>query len=125
MPEETTTTPTTEGGELTESPTYPTETAQPAPTTLSADELAAARDLVIQANPEAVPELIQGSTLSELTASVDQAKAAYQSIAGRFAPSPPAAAETAPPVPTGASDTVDVATLSTDAKIREGLKRRS
>src|SRR3712207_5826016 len=43
--------------------------------------LALAREALIAANPEAVPELIAGSTAEELRASLAAAKAAYARIA--------------------------------------------
>lgn len=45
------------------------------------DDLALARDLVLRAHPEAVPELVTGVTLAELLASVPAAEAAYTRIA--------------------------------------------
>lgn len=70
-------------------------TAEPPPPSLSAEELAEIREILVSANPQAVPELIQGSTLAELKASVEGAKAAYQRIADSVHGTPPA------PVPAG------------------------
>jgi hypothetical protein len=52
-------------------------TAAPAPGAPTADQLARLRDVLVAANPEAVPELIVGGDLDALLASVETARAAY------------------------------------------------
>lgn len=91
---------------------------------LSAGDLAAVVDTYRKANPDAVPELITGSTVAEIEASVPVAKTAYQGIADRFRAG---STSTAPHVPAGGSPAVvvDPSTLSTGEKIRRGLAARN
>lgn len=107
-----------------ESPTItPTTDQHQTTATVPADDLAKVRDLIITAHPDAVPELITGSSIDELTASVDNAVAAYQRIAAAVAPH----AEPAPAVPGGASVAVKLDDLPAMELIRRGvaeLKRR-
>ena len=69
-----------------------------------ADELALVREVVLQAHPDVVPELVSGSTIAELLASVEPAKAAFERISERVkpvaAPAPP------PAVPAGSATAV-------------------
>jgi hypothetical protein len=92
-------------------------------TVTEAVDLAAVRELVLKAHPDVVPELIAGSSVAELTASIEPAKAAYQRIAERMA-SPHGGRTIAPPVvPAGGSvAAVDLDALPTGEKIRRGIE---
>mgnify|MGYP006952644934 CR=1 FL=1 len=82
------------------------------------DELAALRELVLRAHPDVVPELVAGSNLGELMASVEGARAAYRRVAE---------AVSAPPrVPAGDTPrlAVDADLLPAAEKIRRGLATR-
>lgn len=84
------------------------------------DELASVRAVVLQANPDVVPELVGGATIAELLASVEPARAAYGRISERIRP---AAAAPPPAVPAGsASSVVDPATLPAHELIRRGIE---
>jgi hypothetical protein len=83
-------------------------------------ELAAVRDVVLQAHPDVVPELVAGSTIAELLASVEPARAAYARISERMRP---AAAAPPPAVPAGSTaSVVDPATLPAHEMIRRGIE---
>ena len=94
-----------------------------------AAELGRVRDLVLQAHPDVVPDLVQGETLDALLASVEPARSAYQQIAERVRSGdgqPPANAPTPPAVPAGGTRaTVDPATLTPVTKIARALAARS
>jgi len=45
------------------------------------DELGKVRELVLKAHPDVVPDLVRGSSVDELIASVELARSAYQRIA--------------------------------------------
>ncbi len=104
-------------------------TAEPIDTTTNAipdnaaEDLATVRDLIVRAHPDIVPELITGTSIAELTASVEPARAAYHRIVTqpqRLAPAVP------PPVPAGgAQQIVDPDRLPTAEKLRRGLAGRS
>lgn len=86
-----------------------------------ADALALAREALIAAHPDAVAELIGGSTPDELRASVAVARAAYARVAEAVR-----ARSAATSVPAGVvarSTPVDAAALSPAAKIAAALKR--
>lgn len=105
------------------------------------------RELVLKANPKAVPGLIHGNTLAELEASVPAAAAEYKRIADEAASAATTqtdaatAAQTAaavteqkpaepaqpPAVPGGAAPVVvrDLTGLSGEALIKIGLEDRS
>ena len=89
----------------------------------SADDLAAVREVVLRAYPEAVPELIGGASVAEVLGSVEAAAAAYQRIAEGVAAR--SVAPVAPVVPAGsmAPVAVDPETLPSVEKIRRGLAR--
>ena len=75
-------------------------------------ELAAVRELVLRAHPDVVPELVAGSSVGELVASVEAARAAFRRVAETVAaPGPPRVA-------------VDVELLPAAEKIRRGLVTR-
>ncbi len=95
------------------------ESAEPQ---LSAEQVAQLREILITANPAAVPELIAGATFAELLASVAGAQAAFTRIQEAAMQGVAAA------VPRGGSTrTVDAALfaqLSPEGKIAQGLQRR-
>lgn len=87
---------------------------------MSGEEVAAARELVLRAHPDTVPELVRGESVAALMASVEPARAAYQRIAAAVGPAAPAVpAGDAPPLP------VDVEALPATEKIRRGLAGRA
>ena len=92
-------------------------------TALTPTELATVRDLALRAHPDTVPELVSGTTVAEVLASVEPARAAYQRIAqAATAITPPVV----PVVPAGSAPAVviDPVTLSPAEKIRRGLATR-
>lgn len=83
-------------------------------------ELAAVRELVLRAHPDVVPELVAGSSVGELVASVEAAREAYRRVADAVgAPAPPR-------VPAGDAPrvAVDAELLPAAEKIRRGLASR-
>jgi hypothetical protein len=100
----------------------------PAPAQAPAAELGRVRDLVLQAHPDVVPDLVRGSSLDELMASVEPARGAYQQIAERVrssAGSPNPAVPTPPAVPAGGTRAaLDPASLSPVTKIARALAER-
>ena len=108
----------------------PAETST-APATTPA-ELAAVRELTLQANPDAVPELVAGATIAEIVASLEPARAAYRRIAEAATATATAQAQTqtrtvaVPVVPAGDAPrvVVDPDTLPRAEKIRRGLADR-
>jgi hypothetical protein len=92
-------------------------------TDTDAVDLAAVRELVLKAHSDVVPELIAGSSVAELTASIEPAKAAYQRIAEAMA-SPLGGRTISPPVvPAGGSaPAVDPEKLPASEKIRRGIE---
>ena len=103
-----------------ESETQPMESAGVG---LAPEELAAVRELILRAHPDVVPELVTGSTVAELTASVGAARAAYE----RVASSKSQVTSSAPPVVPagGATVVIDPASLPAAEKIRRGLASRT
>jgi hypothetical protein len=88
--------------------------------TVRVDELAQVREVVLRAHPDAVPEMIAGSSIGELLASVEPARAAYSRISAQFA----APAQTPPAVPAGSvAAAVDPASLPAHELIRRGIAR--
>jgi hypothetical protein len=92
---------------------------EPVSPVVGPDELAAVRELVLQANPDVVPELVMGTSVDELVASVEPARAAFRRVAESVR-------EVAPRVPAGDTPplAVDVAHLPAAEKIRRGLATR-
>jgi hypothetical protein len=85
------------------------------------DELALVREVVLQAHPNVVPELIGGTTIAELLASVEPAKAAFERLSERVKP----ATSTPPAVPAGSTTAiVDPATLPAHELIKRGIGSR-
>ena len=87
------------------------------------EELAALREALLAAYPEAGAELVGGESVGAMLASLGPARAAWERVAataarpGATAP-PPVPAGSAPPV------AVDVAALPATEKIRRGLAAR-
>ena len=96
------------------------EVAMAAETT--GEELAALREALLAAYPEAVAELVGGESVGAMLASLGPARAAWERVAATVAR--PGA--TAPPVPAGSAPpvAVDVAALPATEKIRRGLAAR-
>jgi hypothetical protein len=95
----------------------------------SAADLGRMRDLVLQAHPDVVPDLVRGDSLDELLASVEPARSAYQQIADRVRSGSdgrsPANTPTPPVVPAGGTRaTIDPATLAPVTKIARALAER-
>jgi hypothetical protein len=104
------------------SATEPTETGANAASDNTADDLATVRDLIVCAHPDIVPELVTGTSIAELTASIEPARAAYQRIAEQTT----RPATVPPSVPAGgAQQIVDPDRLPTAEKLRRGLAARS
>jgi hypothetical protein len=109
------------------------------------EELGKVRELVLKAHPDVVPDLVRGSSVDELIASVEPARTAYQRIAdqvratkseaesresevlapdARHATSDPIMAQP-PVVPAGgASNVADPADLGPTTKIAQALAAR-
>jgi hypothetical protein len=106
----------------------------PIPTT--ANDLARIRELVLQAHPDVVPDLIRGDCFDDLLASIEPARTAYQRIADQLRAGAPTTAstttpaDTAPParpphVPAGGATTIiDPASLTPTTKIARALDER-
>jgi len=96
---------------------------QPAETGTGDSDVSSVRDLILTAFTDLVPELIGGSTVGEVIASVDVARKAYAAITHQFkgTPSQPIAVPAGSP-PRGQS--ASMADLSPSAKIQEGLRQR-
>lgn len=126
---------------MTTSEPIPHEDAAPVPEpedvtdtgALAAEQIAILRNLIVEACPDAVPELIQGADAAALLASIPTARAAFARIVQAAASPSPAGVPAAPapavvpaPVPAGhatRSYHPDPTTLSPFAKIRHGLTR--
>ena len=89
------------------------------------DDVAAVREVVLRAHPDAVPEMIGGGTVAELLASVEPARAAYARVIAAASPEMPAAPARpgTPVVPAGDAPAfaVDPDQLPPVEKIRRGL----
>ena len=89
---------------------------------MAGEELAAVREVVLRAYPDAVPELVSGASVAEVLASVEGARAAYRRVveaaSGAGEPTP-----AVPSVPAGAvtRSAVDPERLPAAEKIRRGL----
>lgn len=108
---------------LVEQEPAPAGVAPPAAESLApADDAGILRELVLQAHRDVVPEMVQGTTLQELLASLPAAQDAWRNALERLRQGEPGAA---PPVPAGASvrsATSDPDALSPLAKIRAGMR---
>jgi hypothetical protein len=85
-------------------------------------DLARVRELMLAANPDVVPEMVQGATFDELMASVEPARTAYQRIAEEARQARPAPRVAAQPGQRSVS-IADMESLSPLGKISEGLRR--
>ncbi|MGC4107280.1 MAG: hypothetical protein QM753_13235 [Thermomicrobiales bacterium] len=87
-------------------------------------QLPAVRELILAAYPDVVPDLVAGTTVAELLASVDDARAAYAAVAERIAASGSAPMPVVPVIPGGggAPLPVDPDRLPASEKIRRGLR---
>jgi hypothetical protein len=103
----------------------------------AATDLTKVRELVLKAHPDVVPDLVRGSSVDELIASVDPARSAYQRIADQVRRtessvvsresevSPDSTAAQPPVVPAGgAASVVDPADLTPTSKIAQALAAR-
>jgi hypothetical protein len=91
---------------------------------MSAEELAAVRELALRAYPETVPELVGGDSVAAVMQSLEPAAAAYRRIAEGVTAAHPA--PTAPVVPAGSAPpvSIDPERLPSVEKIRRGLAAR-
>jgi hypothetical protein len=103
------------------------------------EDLAKVRELVLKAHPDVVPDLVQGSSVDELIASVEPARSAYQRVAdavragatesGVRGTEETTEAASPPVVPAGgATNIVDPSSIPPTGKIARGLaeqKRKS
>ena len=96
------------------------EVAMAAETT--GEELAALREALLAAYPEAVAELVGGESVGAMLASLGPARAAWERVAATVARPGAAAA----PVPAGSAPpvAVDVEVLPATEKVRRGLAAR-
>ncbi len=93
------------------------------------EDLAVVRELALRAHPDTVPELVGGTTVAEIMASLEPARAAYRRAAehaGGSAASVGATPAHVPAVPAGDAPraVVDPDRLSAGEKIRRGLAER-
>ena len=86
------------------------------------DLLALAREALIAANPDAVPEMIGGATAAELRASLAAAKAVGARIAGQVRTQ--LAAERVPAGGSTRTVAVEASSLSPSAKIAAGIQQQ-
>jgi hypothetical protein len=91
---------------------------------MSAEDLAAVRELALRAYPGTVPELVGGDSVEAILGSIEPAAAAYRRIAEGVSANQPAPA--APTVPAGNAPPValDPERLPSVEKIRRGLVAR-
>lgn len=88
------------------------------------DNLQSIRELVLRAHPDVVPELIAGTSVAELLASVEPARSAYARLAAAITERRPAPEATIP-AGGGAPIPVDPDRLPAAEKIRRGLATAS
>lgn len=103
------------------------ETAETGSSDASTDaDLTAIRELVLRAHPDVVPELITGSTVDGLLASIEPAEAAFRRISESLQTTAPASSPETPAVPAGGDRPmpVDPDRLPASEKIRRGLAHR-
>ena len=108
-----------------DSPPIPDTGAAPPAAGVVADEttdLPAVRDLILAAYPDVVPDLVAGTTVAALLASVEGARAAYAAVEARIAPAPAAGTPLVIPAGGGAPLPVDPDRLPASEKIRRGLR---
>lgn len=109
-----------------ETPAPTPEHPQQATDDAQALDIAAIRDLVLKAHPDVVPELITGTSVAALLASIEPAQAAYGRLLESVR-SGQSQATSVPAVPAGGSAPVpiDPDRLPPAEKIRRGLHARS
>lgn len=114
-----------------ESPPIPEPAIDPGPhsedglvTAPEAADLPAVRALILAAHPDVVPDLVAGTTVAALLASVEGARAAYAAVEARLAPRPaaPGAVPLVIPAGGGAPLPIDPDRLPASEKIRRGLR---
>lgn len=102
----------------------------------TSDDIGAVRELVLKAHPDVVPELVTGTSVSELLSTIEPAQAAYARLLETVRSSQPhgpapqrgsASTGSVPAVPAGGSAPVpiDPDRLPAAEKIRRGLQSRS
>jgi hypothetical protein len=84
------------------------------------DDLDAIRELVLRAHPDVVPELVSGTSVAELLASVEPARSAYARLVDAIAVQRPVPEATVP-AGGGAPIAIDPDRLPAAEKIRRGL----
>jgi hypothetical protein len=89
------------------------------------DDLAALREALLRGYPETVPDLVTGTNVAALLASLEPAAAAYRRVIEAVRAAEPATPP-APAVPAGnaAPIAIDPAALPATEKIRRGLAGR-
>ncbi len=98
-----------------------TDVPEPFPDNTGDAQLEAVREVVLRAHPNVVPELVTGTSIGDLLASIEPAEAAYAAIAARMASELPPVQ-----VPAGAvgPGVVDPGSLSASEQLRRGLAER-
>jgi hypothetical protein len=93
--------------------------------TTGSEDLAAVREVVLRAYPDSVPELVGGTSVAEVLASVEGARAAYRRVVEAVS-AEAGSATSAPSVPAGAvtRPAVDPERLPAAEKIRRGVAAR-
>jgi hypothetical protein len=95
-------------------------------TTPETDDVTMVRELILRAHPDVVPELVTGTTIAELTAAIEPARAAYARISEGVRSQEFGAREGPPAVPAGGVPTVvDLDRLPTAELLRRGVEQRS
>ena len=90
---------------------------------IETDEIGALREVLRQAHPDAVGELIAGETIAELLASLAPAREAYGRLVARLEQQE-ARAPQVPHVPAwGTSVAIDLDGLTADGLIKRGLEQ--
>lgn len=84
---------------------------------LTPDELAIVKNALVKANPDAVPEMIEGNTVEALNKSVEGARLAYTRLADQLG-------RRTVPAGGAAAPTINVDNLSSTAKIAYAIKNR-
>jgi hypothetical protein len=100
------------------------ETPDGGDATATPDDARIIRDLILQAHPDVVPELVQGTTLPELLASLPAAQEAWRNAVERLRQPSDGATPAAPTIPSGASVrsvSLDLDALTPLAKIRAAV----
>ncbi len=93
------------------------------------DDLAMVREVILRAHPDVVPELVRGSSVAELMASIEPARAAFQAVMERTKGSQVGGedrgqeqVQAVPKVPAGGGMApVNVDELPTSEKIKRGI----